>query len=338
MKLLHAGALLVIAAGCARDVAHPPARAVPGPSGDTVAVRDTTWPDLLEASGVAEPVEQATLSTRLMGTVEAVLVKEGDAVRAGQVLVRLDQRDVAAGAGQAAAQLAASRAARDEALRHAVRFRNLYADSAAPRAQLDAAEANLARATASVDAAEAGAQAAAAAASYAVVRAPFNGTITARHVDPGAFAAPGAPLVSLENGTSLRIRATIPAGELARVRRGQGLDARLEGHGVRATVEGVSRAGGSVYVVNAVVANSGGAFPSGSAATLLIPGPARRALLVPAGAVVREGDLTAVWRVAGGAAALTWVRMGGERSGHVEVLSGLGAGDRVIVPAPHGSR
>jgi len=338
MKRLLSGTLLVLTIGCARDAAHPPSRAVPGPQGDTVAVRDTTWPDLLEASGVAEPVEEATLSTRLMGTVEAVLVKEGDVVRSGQVLVRLDQRDVAAGAGQAAAQLAAARAAQDEAERHAVRLRNLYADSAAPRAQLDAAEASLARAAASVHAAEAGTRAAEAAASYAVVRAPFDGTITARHVDPGAFAAPGAPLVTLENSTSLRVRATIPAGELGRVRRGQVLDARLEGRAARATVEGTSRTGGSVYVVNAIVGNSGRAFPSGSAATLLIPGAMRRALLVPAGAVVREGDLTAVWRMAGGNATLTWVRAGSERDGQVEVLSGLAAGDRVIVPAPHGAR
>jgi RND family efflux transporter MFP subunit len=338
MKQQVIAALLLLGAGCARETVPPPSRALEGPTGAVIGVRDTSWPGVLEAAGVAEPVERATLSTRLMGSVEAVLVQEGAVVKAGQVMVRLDQRDVVAGAGQAQAQLAAAIAARDEAERTAVRMRSLYSDSAAPKAQLDAAEAMLDRAGAGVRAAEAGVQSASAAASYAVVRAPFAGTVTTRHVDAGAFAAPGAPLVTLENTARLRVQATIPATLVGRVRKGQVLEARIEGQAVPATVEGVSRAGGSVYVLNALVTNAGARFPSGSAATLLIPGEVRRALLVPAGAVVREGDLTAIWRMVRGSPSLTWVRVGDARDGMVEVLTGLAAGDSLMVPGTGGDR
>jgi hypothetical protein len=93
-----------------------------------------------------------------------------------------------------------------------------------------------------------------------------------------------------------------------------------------------------VYVLNALVANAAAAFPSGSAATLLIPGEVRRALLVPSAALVREGDLTAVWRVVQGHPSLTWVRVGDARDGMVEVLTGLTARDSLLVPGTGGDR
>ncbi len=337
MKRSRVGVLL-LAAACAREAAVPPAATDPAPAGMLVAVRDTTWPSYLEASGLAEPLERAVLSSRLMATVEDVLVQEGAAVRRGQVLVRLDPRDVRAGSGQAEAQLAAARAARDDAERTAIRLRNLYTDSAAPRAQMDQAEAMLARADAGLRAAEAGVASASAMASHAVVRAPFDGVVTLRYVDPGAFAAPGAPLVTVESTKQLRVRATIPAGAVGMVRRGQVLPGRLEGQEVSATVEGLGRVGGSVQVLNALVGNPAGRFVSGSAATVLIPGEPRRAVVAPAAALVRQGDLTAAWRISGNRRALTWVRAGDVRDGVVEILSGLVPGDTVLVSQAEAAR
>lgn len=324
--------LILLAAGCARESSSPATVDEPAASAGTpVVVRDTLWPAELEASGIAEPLERAVLSSRLLGTVEEVLVLEGAPVRTGQVLMRLDPRDVAAGSGQAEAQLASARAAREDAERSAARFRNLYADSAAPRAQLDQAEAQLARAAASVRAAEAGLALASAAASHAVLRAPFDGVVTLRQVDPGALAAPGAPLITVENTRHLRIRATIPAGAAGLVRRGQVIAARVEGQEVVATVEGLARAGGGVQVLNAIVPNAAGHFASGSSATVRIPGGDRHAVVVPADAIARQGDLTAAWRMTGGRRALTWVRTGDAHGGLVEVLSGLAPGDTVLV-------
>jgi hypothetical protein len=93
-----------------------------------------------------------------------------------------------------------------------------------------------------------------------------------------------------------------------------------------------SAPGGHVVTVNAIVANRDDAAFGGSAATLDLPMGTRLAITVPAGAVMREGDLTGVRVKTATGADLRWVRIGRERGGQVEILSGLSAGDQVIVP------
>ncbi|MGH7615623.1 MAG: efflux RND transporter periplasmic adaptor subunit, partial [Gemmatimonadaceae bacterium] len=126
-------------------------------AGETYVVHDTVISTTFDAAGVAEPLRQASLSTKLMGTVTEVLVAEGDGVSAGQPLVRIDARDLAAKEMQLAASIAEAEAVHRDAETQATRMRALYADSAATRAQLDAAETGLARAEAGVRSARAAA-------------------------------------------------------------------------------------------------------------------------------------------------------------------------------------
>lgn len=313
------------------EAAHDASPAPPA----AVAARDTLLPTVVDAAGAAEPYAQATLSTKLMGSVEQVLVREGDVVAAGALLVRIDARDIEARRAQAAAQLAQAEAAHREALLMAQRIRALYADSAAPRAQLDAVEAGLSRAEAAVAQARAGGAEVEAMAGYAEVRAPFAGTVARRFVDPGAFAAPGAPLVTVEDGSRLRIAASA-APETARgLRRGDRVDVAIEGRPATGIVEGVVPAGsGATYTINVVVQNPGRAFLPHSAASLAVPaGAPRRVVLVPATAVERDGDLTGVRLVRDGRVELRWVRLGRAVGGDIEVLSGLAAGDLVVPQA-----
>jgi RND family efflux transporter MFP subunit len=295
-------------------------------------VRDSTVTALFDAAGVAAPVQQATLSTRLMGTVTEVLVQEGEVVIAAQPLVHLDARDLEARAAQAAASLREAEAVQRDAEVQATRLRALYADSAAPRAHVDAAETGLARATAAVSAARAAAAELSAVTSYATVRAPFGGFVTRRFVDPGAFAAPGAPLIEVQDASRLRIAATAAPDLVQGLRRGQVLDATIEGRPVRATVEGVVPAAGNVYTVNAIVANSGRALLAGSVATIALPAGSRPALVLPLAAVRREGDLTGVTLRTPAGDEIRWVRLGRTVGNVVEVTAGLRAGDSVVVP------
>jgi RND family efflux transporter MFP subunit len=222
---------------------------------------------------------------------------------------------------------------RQEALAQATRIRALYADSAAPKAQLDAVEAGLARAEAAVRQARAAGDELTAVGDYATLRAPFAGVVTQRMVDMGAFAAPGQPLVVVEDQSSLRISVTAAPDAVAGVRRGQVLEGTVAGRTVTATVEGIASApGGHLVTVNAVVLNQDAASFAGSAATLGLPQGTRRVIMVPAASVVREGDLTGVRVKTAAGTDLRWVRIGRERAGQVEVLSGVSAGDQVIVP------
>ncbi len=328
-------AAALLFAGChdeQRDgpVAEPPRRV----AGTPYTLRDTTIVTTFRATGVAEPVRQATLSTKLMGRVTEVLVHEGDVVGAGQALARIDARELEAKAAHVAATMSEASAVRDEAATHAKRIRALFADSAAARAQLDAAETALARAEAGLATARAAAAELDAVSSYSVIRAPFAGVVTARYVDPGAFAAPGAPLVAVQDASRLRITAAVTPDIARRLRRGAAIDAAIEGRPATATVEGVvPSANGNLYSVNALVSNSHGEFFAGSAATLSIALGSHPALVVPARAIARQGDLTGVTLRTGQGDELRWVRLGDTAADVVEVTAGLRAGDQIVIPA-----
>lgn len=338
MQSWQTGVLMVTVLGLAacggKSAEHAPQQPDTPPAGTALVVRDTTIAATTQASAVATPFAQATVSTKLMGTVTAVLVREGDRVRAGDPLVRIDARDLEAKREQVKASMASAQAMHHEAQLMATRMRALYADSAAPRAQLDAAEAGLARAQAGVDAARAGAGELDAVASYSVIRAPFSGVVTQRFVDVGAFAAPGAPLLTVQDQARLRIVASVPPKTARLLPRGSTVAVTVEGVSATARVEGViPSAGGALYTINAVVDNKDGTLASGGSAELSVGEGTRTALLVPAAAVRHEGDLTGVTATSGGVTTTRWIRTGQAHGSFVEVLAGLADGDTVWVPA-----
>ncbi|MDQ8155522.1 MAG: efflux RND transporter periplasmic adaptor subunit, partial [Gemmatimonadota bacterium] len=191
--------LLLVATACGDATEAPDARPAAPATGTATAVLDTTIAAAFEASGTAQPFSEATLSTRLMGTVTAVLATEGAQVAVSAPLVRIDAADLEARDLQATAGVAGAEAALQDATVTASRIRALYADSAAPQAQLDAAESGLARARAGLAAARAGQAELSAVRSYSTIRAPFAGVVSRRFVDAGDFAAPGAPLLVVQD-------------------------------------------------------------------------------------------------------------------------------------------
>lgn len=331
-----AGLTIALAAACAptperaHTEATDTARAI---AGTPLVLRDTTIAASFDAAGVAEPYQQATLATKLMGTVTRVLVHEGDRVVAGQLLFEIDARDLAARASQVAAAIADADAQRQDAQTQATRFRALYADSAATRAQLDAAETGLARADAGVRAARAGASEVEVLRTYAGVRAPFAGQVAARLVDPGALSAPGMPMLIVQDVSRLRLTASVPADVAQRVARGDVLAARGDGFTTTARVEGIVPAGaGNLSTINAIVTDAPAALRAGSAIVLAVTHGTRAALLVPRSALVFDGDLVGVVVRRGGRDDRRWVRIGDGTPTLVEVTSGLAAGDTIVVP------
>lgn len=332
-----AGLLGMLLAGCGGDEPAPATTATVADAGQrTLTVHDTTIASTFESAGVAEPIERAILSTRLMGNVTAVLVREGERVGRGQLLARLDAREIEARRAQTEAGVAAAEAVQADARTHADRIRSLYADSAATRSQLDQAETALARAEAALRTARAAGAELEAVGSYTEVRAPFAGMVTRRFVDPGAFLAPGAPILEIQDASRLRVSVTVPPRVSAALKPGTSLDAVIEGRSARAIVEGVVPvSGNAVYTVNAIVPNPKGELLAGGSATLLIADGTRKAILVPATALLQEGDLTGVRVRTPGGIEVRWVRTASPATGaEVEVLSGLSPGD-VILDGSH---
>lgn len=324
-------AATVLISGCGPEAASGES-APPAIAGTPAVVREAPIVAVIEAAGRAEPLEQATLSTRLMGQVVEVAVREGDRVAQGAVLVRIDDTDLMARRGQVEAQLAQAEAARREARLMADRLRSLYADSAAPKAQLDAAEAGLARAEAAVGQAQAALAEVDAMRGYAVIRAPFAGTVTQRFVDLGAFAAPGAPLVTVQNVSRLRVSGSAGPDAVRDLRRGAPVDVIIEGAPATGVVEGVvPTPGGQSYTVNVIVDNAAARFLAQSAATVLVPVGERTGLLVPASAITRDGDLAGVRLSSNGRTELRWIRVGRRIGTDFEVIAGLAAGDTVLL-------
>jgi RND family efflux transporter MFP subunit len=330
---------LVSVAGCSSEHDTAPAQQSL-PEGEVRTLQATQFQSAFDAAGTAEPITQATLSTKLMGTVIEVYVREGDVVTRGQPLLRIDARDLTAKSVQVDAGIAEAEAMLREANATAARIRALYAQDAAPKAQLDAVETGVARAEAAVRAVHAGAAELSAMRDYSIIRAPSAGTITRRMVDPGAFAAPGAPLITVQNAGALRIRAHASPDVVRGITRGTQLVATIEGIRTTARVEGVVPAGaGNMYVVNAVVRNDERRFMPGSAATLSLPLQTRTAVTVPASAIVREGDLTGIYVKSGERFSLRWVRLGESSGQAVEILAGATAGDQVLLaPTVVGAR
>lgn len=300
-------------------------------SGEVITIADTTLTSTLEATGIAAPLREATLSTKLMASVVGVDVLEGSVVRAGQVLVRLDARDLAAKREQVQAGLSAAQAMHTQASAQVARIRSLHQDDAAPTAMLEQAETQFAQATAGLRAAQAASAELAAVESYAALTAPFAGTVTARFVDPGAFAAPGAPLVHLQDASQLRITVHVSPNIARTLARSARVEVRIEGQSDVATVEGIVPAMGGLLAINALVDNRDGRHPANGAATLAMPTGTQRGIAVPEAALIREGDLVGVLLRTNDGDVRRWIRTGATSNGLVAVTAGLRVGDQVVI-------
>jgi len=359
----------LVAGACGSAPPEPQAGAASTPT----AVRVTTVarevrPDVLEAGGVLHGHRTAVVASRVMATVTRVLVEPGDHVRAGHVLVELEDAAVAA-AAQAAA---AGREAADRGLERAraeasvaaaaatlarntyARIRTLYerrsataqelddatAAQAAAEARLAAAEAAVAEATAVVARAAAGGAGARAVAGWSRVTAPFSGVVTEKMIEPGALAVPGTPLVRVEDTTVLELDVRVDDSRAAFAHTGETLTVLIDADGDAVRRDGrITEMGRAADVdsravaVTITLADSTGLRP-GMFGRAHLPGPSRTTLAVPESAIVRRGQLTSVFVIDGDTARMRLVRLGTAFGADIEVVAGLTEGDCIVIAPP----
>ncbi len=284
--------------------------------------------------GTTEPFARATAAAQLMGRVVAADFDEGQRVSAGQVLVRLEDAALQAAHARAQAELGAARSARRLAEKTAVRLRNLFEQQAASQQMLDDAETAFARAESAEKAARQALVQASVQLDYSAIAAPFDGYIVRKFAQVGDMAAPGAPLFILEQLDSLKVEVLLPehrrvaAGERVQVEIAA-LDRRVDGR-VLAQVQAADPRS-RTFRAKIAIGNVDGRIGSGMFARALLPKAPRSALLVPAAALVRKGQLEGVYVVAEGRAQLRWLRLGDRLGDDFEVLSGLNEGDQVVL-------
>jgi RND family efflux transporter MFP subunit len=174
--------------------------------------------------------------------------------------------------------------------------------------------------------------------SYAQLTAPFSGTVTAKSVDPGILAAPGAPLLTIEREGAYRLEATVEESRLALIHTGQPVTVVLDA--IARPVEGrVSE------IVPAIEAASRSfiakidlpATPqlrSGLFGRARFAFGTRPVVAIPIAAVTERGQLASVFVADGGRARSRFVTLGPRSQNSVEILSGLSPGEQVVFPAP----
>lgn len=314
-------ALLVAAAGCGRAPERAPAASLP-----TVAVRAQRIEMLTRTAtedvvGTVRARLRAVIEAKVSGRIEQMLVAPGQAVRAGELLVRLDAREIQARYEQA-------RAVREQAEREFKRRELLLKDKLISQAEFDAADAQLRVAEAAVQEAET-------LLGYIRVVAPFDGVITAKRADVGDLAAPGRPLLEMEDPRSLRLEADVPEAMLGRIALGDSLSVRIPALAV--TLQG------TVSEIAPVADPNSRTFPvkvdlpahpglrSGQFGRLAVPVAEVRALRVPAGAVQVRGQMELAFVVVDGRAQMRLVKTGKHLGDEVEIVSGLNPGELLVI-------
>ena len=294
-----------------------------------------------ELDGVIQPVKQSTVSAQASGRIASLLVKAGDKVHAGQVLATIDDREAQTGVQRSQAQVAQAQAELRNAQAHFDRTRDLQAKGFVSAAALDTADAQLKGALAGRDVAGTGAKQSALAQGFTRVSAPFDGWVLQTQLEVGDLAVPGKPLLTLYAPLPLRAVVQVPVSRSGSARAAGAVEVLLD-----------SGVGGSQWIRPVAVSVLPTADPVSqttewrlelpvAGTQMLLPGQQVRVrfsagqvsrLLVPSSAVLRRGELTAVYAVNGKFFALKAVRLGADHGvDGLEVVAGLMAGDVVAL-------
>lgn len=357
-------ALLAASCGGSHPAAEPQ-RATPLPV-QAIAVTTTALTETFEVGGTVRARTVAAVSSRILSPVVQVAVRPGDRVRRGQVLVRLDARQLQSGTASADATLAgalegATAAAAEEsaaqsaltlaAATHA-RIARLHGRQSATQGELDEATAGLKAAEArvrgtqarrgasdrAIDASRGSARSATVAASYAVLSAPFDGLVTETPAQEGTMAAPGVPLVTVEDTRTYRLEVSVDAMRAGAVAVGSHVPVHLgeTADAIEGTVSEVTESldpARHAFVVKIDLPPAPG-LRSGLFGRARFEKAGRHGIAIPSAAVVRRGQLTLVFTDESGVARMRIVQVADEAGGLTRISAGLADGDRVIVNPP----
>ena len=306
-----------------------------------VQARPQAVPTGFEYDGVVEPVKQSTISSQASGRVATISVKAGDQVRAGQLLATIDDRETQTGVQRSQAQVSQADAELRNAQANAERTRELQAKGFVSKAALDTAELQLKAAKAGQDVATAGARQSALSQGFTRVTAPYDGWVLQTLSEAGDLAVPGKPLMTLYAPLPLRAVVQVPASRGETARAASRIEVQLPGpdgtgQWVAPSSRSVMPAADPVsqtieWRLELPTAAVRGVVPGQQVRVRFVGGQAQR-VVVPAAAVLRRGELTAVYVATPTGFALKAVRLGPDHgAAGVEVLAGLGPDDRVAL-------
>lgn len=290
------------------------------------AARERVW------DGTVEAVNQATVSAQTSGRVAEMFYDVDDFVEAGAPIMRFTDTEQRAALDSARAALREAEARAAEAESEFARISAMFENGTVARARYDQAQANRNAAAARLESARAGVMNAEEQLEYTVVRAPYAGIVSRRHVEVGELVRPGAPLMSGLSLESVRVIVDVPQSMLDPIRTIGKANVYVGERTIAAeslTFFPVADAATNTFRVRATLPAGGVTLYPGTFVKIgFVVGETERVLL-PAGAIVHRSELTAVYVVGEAAVTLRQIRVGRRYGDRVEVLAGLAPGEVV---------
>lgn len=309
----------------------------------TLSLSPQTTELSFEIDGVIQAVKQSVVSAQANGRIAELRVKAGDTVRAGQVLAVVDDRDVQAGVQKSEAQISQTQAEWHNAQANLNRTRELRAQGFVSQAALDTAEMQFKAATASMTQAQAGARQSNLAKEFTRITAPFDGHVLETWVQVGDLAYTGKPLLNLYAPQPLRAVVQVPASRAATARSVKKLEIQVPGAAGQTSwltpvQQQVIPAADPVsqtieWRLDLPASATAGLVPGQQVRVRFSGGEASR-LLVPQRAVLRRGELSAVYVATDKVFNLRPVRLGRDLgSAGIEILTGVTPDDTIATDA-----
>lgn len=306
---------------------------------DTVTVQTNALASGPVVTGSIQPERKADLRAEVAAVVLQVLKENGEAVKQGDVLVKLDETAIRDNLSSAEASARSAAQALDQAERQLERMKTLRASGMTSAQAMDDAEVRRNSAASEVAASRSRAALARQQLSRTVVRAPFDGIVSDRKVSAGDTATMGKELVKVIDPRSMRFEGRVSADKIASVKVGQPVSFRINGYAgqeFRGVVKRVDPAANEitrqVEVLVAFAPNSLQPRVSGLYGEGHIEAESTAALMLPEGALLKAGDKSYTWRIKGSSLNKAELVIGQRdpRTGSYEVRSGLSAGDIVL--------
>ena len=350
VKVLVVATLALLSAGC-RDKIGPGTAEVKRPvvSGvQSAAIVASEIDDYYESSATVKAKTESVVAARMMGTVTMLAVREGDPVKAGQLLLTLDDRDVrqkinGAQAALAEAESGVATAAKQKELARTTygRFEKLFDGKALTRQELDEAQTRMKvaeleyeRMGEMVKRTRAGLAEARVYQDFTRVSSPVDGVVSTKQIELGTMAMPGVPLFTIEDNSSFRLEIGVNETLVDRLAPGLTVEVAIPATGM----ELAGRISDVVPAVDPRTRNflvkidvAGAGLQSGMYARVRIPVGKRSTILLPQEIIVEKGQLHGVYTV-DGSNLITYrlVRLGKFYGDKREILAGLQPGEKVI--------
>ncbi|PIE56344.1 MAG: efflux transporter periplasmic adaptor subunit [Desulfobulbus propionicus] len=301
--------------------APAPVSRLPAVKVRVVEIRKEAAPSLVETTGTIQARQRATIAAKVTGVITELPVVLGSRVAKGDLLVRISAKEIQAQLSQAQAQL--TKAERDLA-----REKKLLKKKASTTETVKSMEDRHAVAQAAF-------QEARTMLGYTTITAPFAGVVTNKQAQPGDLATPGMPLLTLKNDHDLQAVSAVPEAMIPLVHLGDHLQVRVPAANLNLTgkvaeIAPAADPASRTAPVKLDLDFTPGLRP-GQFARMILPGLPRDSLFVPNAAIRKRGQLNRVFVERDHQAHLRLVRTGTSDDQRTEILSGLEAGDRVIV-------